>query len=96
MKYNPIPSFDRKLLTFAAFLAFAALITATSCTIEQGKPVIDYEKANSAIVAATNVAIDSKLAGDNADQIKAKAIAAGRATLKTEPAPPEPQSVESK
>jgi len=93
---NSIPSFDRKLLALAAILTIAALFTAVSCTIDNGKPAIDYEKAQSAILAATNVAIESKLSGNKPGEIKAKAIAAGLAALKTEPAPLEIETVESK
>lgn len=76
----------QKLCGIALFLIIAALtqIIVSCKNTPGGPPSVDFEKANAAITAATNAAIDGYASGLRTSQVKQKAISAGLATLKTE------------
>lgn len=97
MKTSP-QAINQRLCAFCMFLTIAALGAAvSSCkTGADGKPTVDHEKAQAAIFATANAYLASQGAGQSTAVAKQAAIAAGLATLKTEPAPVELPVTESK
>jgi hypothetical protein len=94
MKTSP-QTINQRLCAFCLFLTIAALGAAVSACKSgaDGKPQVDYEKAQTAILATANAYATAKTSG-NPSTAKQAAVAAGLASLNTEPAPAAP-SVEA-